>query len=1006
MPKRDRDPSAVATAAEPPPKRRNPPPVVDLDAADDEVVVVAETPAPAAGHAAPSEPSEPTLKYEDLVSGASSAPAGPLEDFDLSEQVRTALRAELQQLQAPLDVEPEDDDDDESSSLDLEDPAPAPQAASAAPAAPGLPATPAAPPAPPAPPAPADADDQDDLDQDYDPAAEADGAEQPASSSHPPHAAPKGPPKRKPKPAFFDPRMWPAGGQDRALMAAANAAAGRGERPIKCFETGMELDLGDEQGAQRRIGSVWSETQRSPLSSELFKTHRADGAMVLPGQSPTYARTDFLKACFRLGRMVDPEKLSVLLGGRWRHPEYCAFILAGLLGLLHVRKARQLGSAGGMPWKRPRQDPVIVRADGEYASDDALGTNLQESRDASPAVPRKDNQVMVNTFPEMPKSDEEDADGNELESVEAEFIRYAEKGAEHWAGILSYVQRTYLCNLCGIFVNSFAKYASYASRVGVTFEAEVKAELPNDVEISIKKRHDRMKWKTEPMPAPELGELGSVKLGTIDLWRSAVKDFSVKHISRCALIQSDRLLDWLTYVSHENACSSNEAEFYRDRMPPVSIAPIPMLYLADLAADLVLKVVGVAAHLAVAEPLEDGAGDLCRVISEDDILFAAGWVLGEEERHRLSYHLFGEPPLDFEGRPTPCPWPQLLERSLTPSENIVICDRPPVSSIKVPLNAIDEVQAVLMSYRHPVRRFLYTKINQFNAKDPIQLMKGEERAEATKAAKELRRKHGIHLSIHGGPEDIQEANLNGNSEGKGQGDKDIDDETGGNPSSGLLASAVRQTGPDQAAGSEPGRDVEMSTDQPVVGRAQGLDETEELFRDQVNVAELVASRIGVKNLVERRKATENRPGQDQEAVKLAMAGDLAHYLKVSEKFTKKAATTVCYHRLGWICLHALGQDVEDNNTDEDHLLGYGSSANYTNFGELGVAEQVTLSRHALDMLVQLADQAVRREAETLMACAAHDDGRPWIDRADVVLVTSVRKEQYRYGDVGRSVNPS
>lgn len=810
--------------------------------------------------------------------------------------------------------------------------------------------------------------------------------------------------RKKRKRAFYDPHMWPDGAQDPDFYKQNNVKAQRGEE-IKCHETGVTLDV-DESN---QFGTIWWEMQRSALSSGLLTHLNKDYSPTKRGHAPRYARTDFLKACNRLGRMVHPEQLSILLGGRDRHPEYCRFVLAGILGLLNIRKTRQLARGEAKEPKRERPGEVVVRADNEYPSDDELIRSLQNDENDT-SLPDSVNEMigtLVRTFPELPSEGEDDTDRLERQVGEQEVLHLSCKEDDAWNATWSYITRTYFCNLGGDFFNCFSSFAQYASRVGMSFEDAAGVPPCPGVDKVIR-RNDRLKWKTEPMPAPELGEFCSVKLSTVELWKSACKSFSVKHMARCSLIQGDRILDWLTLVSHETATSSNEKEFYKDRKPPVSIAPIPMLYLADTAVDVVLKVLGAAVHLARSEPHDEDPDCVRRVITGDDILYAAGWVLGVEERHRVAMHLFSEYVAEFDD--TNSTWPQLLKRPLTKSENIIVCDRAPISSINVPLNVVDELQAVLMSLTNPVNRFLYTRGKSMNARGPISLMTPEKRTKEIARLKEVRKKHGISFSVHRGSDKVNGTDKIQDVE---RSSNDIESTDNGNSSGEVGEGSACAPKPEEIAAIKKQPDLKESSNgyQDMTGAtAQSLDRSqqvlceEDLFVDQVNVAEVVASKIGIKNLLARAKQLTSTTREEQARVTQAMAGGLANFLNTSKHFAKRPSGTVCYHRLGWICLHALGHDAESNNLDDNHAMGYGFTADYTGFGEIDVADRTTMDMSALTILVQLADQIVRQEAEILMSCAAHDDGRPWIDRADIVLVTSVRKERYQYADVGRSTD--
>lgn len=104
-------------------------------------------------------------------------------------------------------------------------------------------------------------------------------------------------------------------------------------------------------------------------------------------------------------------------------------------------------------------------------------------------------------------------------------------------------------------------------------------------------------------------------------------------------------------------------------------------------------------------------------------------------------------------------------------------------------------------------------------------------------------------------------------------------------------------------------------------------------------------------------------------------------------------SSVCAQRLAWLVLHAIGRGTEDANGDTSHMLGYGSTVNYTNFGHISPLKMaLTMQTRAFVELCTVVDAFVKDEAAVLMECAVHDNDRPWIDGADVALVQAIRKD--------------
>lgn len=117
-----------------------------------------------------------------------------------------------------------------------------------------------------------------------------------------------------------------------------------------------------------------------------------------------------------------------------------------------------------------------------------------------------------------------------------------------------------------------------------------------------------------------------------------------------------------------------------------------------------------------------------------------------------------------------------------------------------------------------------------------------------------------------------------------------------------------------------------------------------------------------------------------------------------DDYLRHTSSSLCYNRLYWIVLHALGINIGQRISVHNPLT-YASAANYTNFRHLTAVKPLSIDREALYELASLTELIVRDEAEILMECAIQDDGRPWIDRADVALVHAVRKKEFPYNRV-------
>lgn len=810
---------------------------------------------------------------------------------------------------------------------------------------------------------------------------------------------------RQKKRAFFNPRMWPEGRQDAQFLTAATKLA-ETEEKIRCHETGVELDLNETNV----LGSLWQEMRKH----ELFDMREGGGASM--------DQREVLKACVRLGRMMDPEKLSILLGGKSRSPEYCRFILSAFLGLLNVRKTRKILRGDQKSGNNERHREVLVYADQLYSSNDELLNSLErKTKESDDQTGTRESGAVNPTWKLKDSPPDEDEFDMENEDLPFQHLQFDCGDDEEFANTLSHVLRTYLSNIVARPVRRLGEFFLQCDALGMTFEAAAGSVLSRRVRakgLKVKPAENRLKWLTEPMPAPEIGENKSAKLGTIDLWRHASKYFSVQQLSRMALVQHDRVIDWLCLVAIESKIPKSDAEYNRDHNLVVSIAPIPLLYLADYAVKFALKVLGVAVHVAENMSMEgDNTGDSQRVITADDIRYAAGWVMGVAEKHRVAYDLYSSSSAGSVGMMTPGSWPNLIQRPLSPSEDFTVCNRVPVNKFAVPVNAVHEAKAVLDSFKDPVRRRLYTNLNSIEMKDPRRFMAREDKERVRLERVAWRKKHGITAFIGrksgAGKVDVKTTEVDeiqvtvtapeNESMGTIVGEVDEEDhveETAVN-SDDEAENNNDPTWTTEMHGSPKDMVTQECSTSQAISKLLGIEvDVDDEFLSDVNAAERACQRIGLEKLQKRKEAAHKLHAREEEEMKGVNRDNLKEFLKLSKNWHTIPPCGISYHRLAWICLRALGDDVSVDSTDENHLLGYGSTANYTNFGEFGTSDKVTVDTSGFDCLIQLVDQHLRMEAEILMECAVHDDGRPWIDRADVVLVTGLRKQEYRYGTIG------
>ncbi|CDF34794.1 unnamed protein product [Chondrus crispus] len=553
---------------------------------------------------------------------------------------------------------------------------------------------------------------------------------------------------------------------------------------------------------------------------------------------------------------------------------------------------------------------------------------------------------------------------------------------------LSYVHRNYFANIMGTTPEniSLESYLKWAVELGITFESDALSKLApgaqGDVQpiigSSLKQAEDRRKWRTEPMPAPELALGASVRHGTAEQWRHASKRFSSKHMTRLSLLQPGSVLDWMTYVTATSSVADNEVAFLQENNPVVSIAPIPLLYLADLMSDFALKVLSVAASIAIEEQ-RDSSDVNVPEISRDEIAAAAVIITEKFFKNKRGCYVFTELSIDETGLAIPPPWPMLVKRPMTVSEEVVLCSEVPINSFRVPLNATNEARSTLDSLRKISRHFLYAGCKRFGNIDPFgqrkrnhpQVGHGKRDPNVAVVQKGEPVLHGQSESVQGATCKPVTSNL-------------THDRSTAEPSNiSLKFSSSGAHSPKTEALA-----IEMNKREECIFDLSGQD-----FDPTENTANFLVKNIGRGVWSNRLKSRLETPREDRQAAKALQGKPLLEVLKRIKTFRHLPSSTVSLHRLAWICLHALGQDTGE---EDGKLMSFGSRANYTNFGEFGTPEKVTLSLQGLSTLAGFADQIVREEAEILMACAAHDDGRPWIDRADVIVISSVRKEPYLY----------
>lgn len=780
--------------------------------------------------------------------------------------------------------------------------------------------------------------------------------------------------KRK-KIGFYNPLLWEEGSQDKEALANSKFAP-----EIICGTTKVLLHTSH----LAVTGTAWNEA----LSVFLPKFLTVPGFTPLPSEKESH---EFLKACYRLGNAMHPERLSRLLGGHYRSSTYCHFFLDAMLGLFNNPRVRALLGIKSSGKKERRDKPLFVYADSIYASDDEfLQPEDQPLEDASDVQAEEGGVTPTNGATVVLMSDnninEPDVFQRTLDTSTHQ-LQLTDPFAELFANTPSYVLRNFISNIAGSPQASLEDFLQHCSRNGVPF-AENCDEHPDG----------RLKWLKMRTLAPEIGENKAV-LGVLPLWKHALKCFSLKNLTRCSLIRTDRLLDWLGFVACEKATPKTEEEFYRMKRPVVAIAPIPLLFLADKASNFVLQVLDVVIHFVTTTPLEDETIEENPTIDEGDIFYAIRQVL-EDYYSVVALQIFSEHPWMAEEKLLGNfgNWPLLKKRPMTESECVTLCDRMPANSFRVPVNTTEEMKAVVMSFstHKAIRQKLYLRPGEFKSTGPFFDM--TEKAKKNVKSKddgceEMKHVHSHDTTIRKSlcsVEASESPSGDNRDPAKRKGEAMLLEKCQDkmDPMCSSSNSVVKEDQNMSKSDSGP-EDVPKS----VTGTGINLSD----FFKEDRVANNLSNELGFREKGKPR-TSKHRTKMEKRELQKKIRESLDLFLKASLEEPTLPSLSVCPYRISWLLNHALGvPSVEP--LDADNPMTYGTTVNYTNFRKYGQEIKVYFEREAFIMLCQFTEALVRHEAEILMACAENDDGRPWIDRLDVMLLTSIRKEEYRYKDI-------
>ncbi|KAI0557222.1 hypothetical protein FGB62_330g09 [Gracilaria domingensis] len=537
------------------------------------------------------------------------------------------------------------------------------------------------------------------------------------------------------------------------------ASAEEHHESAEAFQNRSWIHSSDEQ----QQGSLWSQVRQEQLQSLLI-----DPRYVL--RSPQVERDDFLKAYMRLHHFAHPDRLSDLLGRVSRPKKYCEFLLNFMLDLYNTKEvATKIGR------KRcfVKYPGLAVYHDGYYADNDTIVRRLdvlQEKKkqfveaegSASPGRKGDTYQEELIQLVEDRLVDESDEEEPDVTDHKSQRLQLQDGEMDQLCDFASYILRSYMYNVSGETFYNADQFGKYCQQQGMSFLNSEQADV----------EYDRLKWLDEPVLAPSLGSGKAIK-EPLQLWHHAINTFSVKNLARCALIQSDSLLDWLEYVTRMKNNPNSLEEFYASERPVVCFAPVALLYLADTAVAFALEVIR-AAIISVErdelfEEKQQKAYEEMKELDDDETESKPAETEEPSKEsstrierihvHRaarckfknnlqgssffLNQILQAEPLPDGSLNPRwfEAEWPQRKVRPYTASTEFEICSRSPPVKVTIPHNAMIETRAILMGINSPYHMSLYTK-GSSSTGVPKRLQKSitGERLEVTKVANKTEQK--------------------------------------------------------------------------------------------------------------------------------------------------------------------------------------------------------------------------------------------------------------------------
>lgn len=718
-------------------------------------------------------------------------------------------------------------------------------------------------------------------------------------------------PELQPNGIHYNPRIWLEGAWQTAQLDQ------QGKEIQKHFSSPMSLSKSSDI-----VGDLWSQ----------MRIYNRENMEKFLGLSFLTESQDFFHAITRIRGMMEPHCLSRLLGQSFRTPEYCAFVLNAFLTLINSSDIRhQLGDGQDQCQLSDPDRDVEVFENGSFICVAESGDEEDANHCCEQISTEKQHETCVlksgpNLISDSPKDDPLfDKDGSEAE----EGLTFNNVDDESFHETVSYVVRKYMKKVSGLEFYKVDDFRCHCVELGIKFD-----------EPSVIADHSifRVKqWKWEhgaSMLAPEIGPTAVTSRSTTQLWEKATEHMSSQDLSRCALVRVDSLMKALSYAAVKRVNVTRSEEVLELITPVGCVAPSALLFIANEAAQFVLRTTSVAIRRA-----EKQTNNSVTLVPED-VEEAAFIVLSKMGKVSLFSEVYGDTWEQVKN------WESLFLKPLTKTRRFTLCNRKPTMIIDVPEDACEEVKMTVMSQVASLRKCALS--------DQIASVVQPEADDSSRDAP----------GVEGDEEQKKEVDNTCERQDHNE-DQDLD----------TMSHIVHEVN------SDPQPDANSVNDEIKAFKKMKLS-----VRSHRKISQKQKRERG-NSLLQLREYDHYE-------------GDLEDLLNVlKDKPHSNLTQCVCIHRLAWLILHALGEkDTSRGEQPSEHPLSYGDEVDYTTFGQLRCIDgqiqtqtRIKFGVGALAVLCTFVDTFIRDEGEILMWCASHDDGRPWIDGADVALVQALRK---------------